>query len=289
MVRSSKWIKGTKPQHSITRVASRSLRERFKAVWHYAPLAATKWEEDIEHVHQLRVATRRARAALHLFSDLLPQRQTRWMKRRLRELRTAAGNARDLDVLALRLQCIAEEKEGRHVRPVLEHVVALRRKAQKPLAASYKKAKSKGFKQRSRAISKAIRWKHKEQEPTFAEAARGKLAPLVDKFFTAAAADLSDIKALHQMRISGKQVRYTMELLAGAFDESFRRELYVIFAEVQEMLGTINDHASAVTMFHEWRERADNNGSQAALHTDKNDARRTVRSLARRLLRKSFP
>ena len=91
------------------------------------------------------------------------------------------------------------------------------------------------------------------------------------------------------MRISGKQVRYTMELLAGAFDESFRRELYVIFAEVQEMLGTINDHASAVTMFHEWRERADNNGSQAALHTDKNDARRTVRSLARRLLRKSFP
>ena len=62
------------------------------------------------------------------------------------------------------------------------------------------------------------------------------------------AADLSDVANLHQMRISGKRVRYAMELLAGAFDDSFRTELYPIYAEVQELLGTINDHATAITM-----------------------------------------
>ena len=67
------------------------------------------------------------------------------------------------------------------------------------------------------------------------------------------------------MRIAGKQVRYAMELLAGAFEESFRHELYVTFAKVQEKLGAINDHATAITMFNAWHERGDHNGSRAEL------------------------
>lgn len=182
MVRSSKWIKGTKRQQPITAVASRLLRKRLKVVWYYAPLATKRWDEDNEYVHQLRVATRRARAALHIFADLLPQRKARWLKRRLRELRTTAGKARDLDVLAERLQSIAQETKGSHLGPVIEQVLSRRRKAQKPLATAYKKVEREGFKPRSRAIRKAVRWQYKEQEPTFAEAARTKLAPLVDNF-----------------------------------------------------------------------------------------------------------
>ena len=36
-------------------------------VWHYLPLAAEQPGDDVEHVHQLRVATRRAGAALSIF------------------------------------------------------------------------------------------------------------------------------------------------------------------------------------------------------------------------------
>jgi CHAD domain-containing protein len=53
------------------------------------------------------------------------------------------------------------------------------------------------------------------------------------------------------MRICGKRVRYAMELLAGALDHSFRRELYPTFAEVQEKLGTINDHATAIARYRD--------------------------------------
>ncbi len=265
MVRLSKWIKRTKPEHPITKVARLAFRERQKAVWYYARLAAKRWKDDIEYVHQLRVATRRARAALQIFADLVPKREARRMNKRLRELRQAAGNARDLDVLGKRLGQIAEQKEGSHLGPIVEQIAARRRKAQKPLANTYKKAKRKRFKGRSRALLRAVQWQRQEREATLAEAAQATLAPLVDEFFTASRADLSGIEVLHQMRISGKQVRYAMELLAGAFDESFRRNLYATVEEVQEKLGTINDHATAITMFNGWFERADYNGSRAEL------------------------
>ena len=43
-----------------------------------------------------------------------------------------------------------------------------------------------------------------------------------------------------------------MEVLAGAFDESLRRDLYPIFEDVQERLGTLNDHATAQRMLNWW-------------------------------------
>lgn len=246
-------------------MARRALDQRLKAVWYYAPLAAKHCDENIEYVHQLRVATRRARAALHIFSDILPDRRMRWMKKRLRRLRRAAGSARDLDVLGERLRKTVDDKKFSHLGDVIEQIDASRRKVQKPLIASYRKAKRDGFKTRARALARSVRWRRDEQEPTFSDASRMMLAPLVDEFFTAAAADLSDIKKMHRMRIAGKRVRYAMELLAGAFHEAFRGELYETVTEVQESLGTINDHATAVATFHEWLTRAGDSHSRDEL------------------------
>ena len=88
---------------------------------------------------------------------------------------------------------------------------------------------------------------------------------VVEEFFAAAAADLSNAAALHKMRIAGKRLRYAMELLAGAFDDAFRAELYPIYTEVQDQLGIINDHVTAIAMFSQWLARAKNNGNQTKL------------------------
>ncbi len=257
MVKSSKWIKGTKPNQQVRKVARRALDARLRTVWHFARLAAQKPEEDIEHVHQLRVSARRARAALQIFDDLLPARRAKWLSKTLRGLRRAAGDARDLDVLGERLAKIAKEKEKSELDKIVADIVKRRGKAQKPLVKCYKKAKREGFLKRSRRLEERVRWRHKQPEPVFADAARSRLRPLVDDFFAVGAADLSDVANLHQMRISGKRVRYAMELLAGAFDGNFRTELYPIFGEVQELLGTINDHATAIATLTEWLERTD--------------------------------
>ena len=265
MSRPRKPAKRSKSEQPISYVAYRALRKRLKMVTHYAPLAVDLWQDEIEHVHQLRVATRRARAALHLYEDLFPKRPLRWMNRRLSELRRAAGNARDLDVLGQRLRTIAGEKQDSHLGAVVEKIAACRRKAQKPLTIAYKKAKRKGFAKRSRALAVASHWPGDEREPTFATSARARLSPLVDEFFAAAQADLSHLEALHQMRIAAKHVRYAVELLAEAFDEVVVGKLSATFAELQEKLGTINDHATAIVMLNDWFRRASDNESRAEL------------------------
>ena len=59
-----KWIQGVSPADRTSDVAVRTLAGPLGAVLYYLPLAAEKADEDLEHVHQLRVWTRRATAAL---------------------------------------------------------------------------------------------------------------------------------------------------------------------------------------------------------------------------------
>ena len=53
---------------------------------------------DIEHIHRMRVATRRFRSALPLFFLCLPGKRVRRWRRRLRGITRALGEARDADV-----------------------------------------------------------------------------------------------------------------------------------------------------------------------------------------------
>jgi hypothetical protein len=50
-----KWIRGVSPGDRTSDVARHTLQNRLGAVLHYLPLAAEKAEEDVEHIHQLRV------------------------------------------------------------------------------------------------------------------------------------------------------------------------------------------------------------------------------------------
>lgn len=265
MSRSDKWLKAVNADDEVSEGARYALRDRLATVWRYAPLAAKNWRRDVEHIHQLRVATRRATAALQIFSDLVPRRDARWLKKRLRSLRHAAGPARDLDVLAARLEKIVRRDPSSRLGGMVSGVQKTRAKAQKPFTMAYKEVKREGFAKRSRALVKSVRWRGKRSEPTFAESACVRLSSIVDDFFETANADLSDIEKLHQMRIAGKQVRYGLELLSPAFDDSLRGGLYATFEEVQDKLGVVNDHASAIAMFDQWARRAEYNGSRAEL------------------------
>jgi CHAD domain-containing protein len=77
--------------------------------------------EDPEELHDMRVATRRLRAALKLYSDVLPKRSERY-ERDLRWVAGALGEVRDLDVHLERLS----EESSRNGED-LEEVVALLR------------------------------------------------------------------------------------------------------------------------------------------------------------------
>jgi CHAD domain-containing protein len=256
MVRKSKWIQGTSPDEPVSRAARDALRARLRTVQYYLPLAAHKSDRDIEYVHQLRVATRRAVAAVSIFRPLLSTKKAAWLDKQLTRVRRAAGDARDYDVLCRRLDPWVHAQPTRPRVALLEQVQALREAAQRPILKAYAGLERGHFGRRAKKLLKRIRWREcgaARCEPSFAVAASQFLGDAVDSFFAAGACDPHDAAAVHRFRIIGKQLRYSMEVFAGAFDAQFRDSLYPLIEEVQEKLGEMNDHVTAIERFTAWQ------------------------------------
>lgn len=68
--------------------------------------------DDVERVHDMRVATRRLRAALEVFEPCFPRKRHRKALKRVKALADALGERRDLDVEIERLEGLADEVAG---------------------------------------------------------------------------------------------------------------------------------------------------------------------------------
>jgi CHAD domain-containing protein len=245
MSRKNKWIDVKSVDEPAAAVARRAIRGRLKTVWDWLPQAADCSTDDAEYVHQLRVSTRRAMAALHLFDALLPRERSRWFRKQLKRLRVKAGEARDLDVLAQRVTAVCQSDHSSGCGALLERISQARGAAQPAITKIYEKLRRRRFRQRVKRLVGKIRWRCGQSEaPTYQAAAQSGLRPLAVDFFTAAQADFESILAMHEFRIAGKHLRYAMELFAAAFGPVFRRELYPIVEELQMRLGSVNDHAN---------------------------------------------
>jgi hypothetical protein len=88
--------------------------------------------------------------------------------------------------------------------------------------------------------------RRRSTEPTYREWAEEHLRPILGEFFEASESGLEDTEALHQFRILGKKLRYAMELLSAAFGSELRRTAYPLLEKMQDELGKVNDHASAI-------------------------------------------
>ncbi len=259
MGRSSKWIE-SQPDDQVEDVARRALASRLERTWYYLEQSVSAPPSETENVHQLRVSTRRTAAAMEIFADWLPRRRGRFVNKQVRKVRKAAGQARDLDVLRLRwTECLATLPSPQSAL-LLEQAKRRRRKAQWPIEDAYHTLSAKRFERRARKFVKRVRLRSEDPaacEGRFACLARVALGRIVVPYLQAAAAEMSDPAAMHAFRLQSKQVRYAMEIFAGAFDDDFRQELYPIVATLQDRLGEINDHVTAQTYLTTWRDESD--------------------------------
>src|SRR5438045_3922551 len=99
-----KWVAGLRPDMPLSEAARTVLGVRLGTVQEHVPGAMKAAEKDPEHVHQLRVSTRRADAAMRIFRECLPGRVYHGTRARLRTIRRAAGAARDWDVFLIALR-----------------------------------------------------------------------------------------------------------------------------------------------------------------------------------------
>lgn len=88
---------GLVPTQPISAAALQIFAQQFGRILLHEP--GTRLGEDIECLHDMRVATRRLRAAFELFAPYLPDGILRPHQRGLRNLGRALGEVRDLDVL----------------------------------------------------------------------------------------------------------------------------------------------------------------------------------------------
>jgi len=130
MAASERWIVNDDHRLSVGQLAATTLRRRFDAVWTKLQ-AACDMPDHAEHVHQLRVATRRTLAAFDAFHAVIPAKRRAWFEKRLRRLRRSAGEARDLDVLTDRLANDAARARNRLVAMLSKQ----RRKSRAPIRA----------------------------------------------------------------------------------------------------------------------------------------------------------
>jgi CHAD domain-containing protein len=68
--------------------------------------------DDVERVHDMRVATRRLRAAMETFKPVFPPKRHRKALKRVKRLADALGQRRDLDVEIELLESLAGEVAG---------------------------------------------------------------------------------------------------------------------------------------------------------------------------------
>src|SRR5271157_765011 len=99
----SKWISDLGAATPVADAARRVVTLRLEGVRDSLGHALREPGRDPEFVHQLRVATRRASAALEVFAECLPAKVFRTARSLIRNIRRAAGKARDWDVFLARL------------------------------------------------------------------------------------------------------------------------------------------------------------------------------------------
>lgn len=242
-----KWITGLTADMPLLDAARVVMPTRFEAVVLLLPNAVHLAADDPEHVHHLRVATRRAAAAQRLFADCLHRKHQKALKARLHSIRRAAGSARDCDVFSQMLAAtpMLRSAAAKSTRDLLYGTEAARRlDAQSQLIATADDDGAKLQKEIDK-LGDPSAWRSEDGQTVGAMAAK-RFTALIETLNEAATPLPATYEELHRLRIVGKRLRYSIEVFAECFKAPLRDQLYPVLVEMQESLGAITDaHVAA--------------------------------------------
>jgi CHAD domain-containing protein len=243
-----KWITSESANLPLPDVARRAVVDRLGGVLHFLPRAAFLWQEDPEHIHSLRVSSRRAAAALRLFGALGRKKRMQRMIRLMKRVRKSADSARDVDVYLERLR----KREEPAAATLVCDLVTKRRSSQRSVVdAAIPLLKDERF---ARRIAKLPREFSKASgELTFGDWCSIELGREWKRFLRSVPPKHPQPDQLHEFRIAGKAFRYSLEILAGGLPSPVRQKLYPQVEELQNELGAIQDHAVAAQRLADWR------------------------------------
>jgi CHAD domain-containing protein len=115
---------------------------------------------DVERVHDMRVATRRLRAALEIFEDCFPHKRHRKALKKVKALADALGERRDADVEIEQLEGLADEVSAgdrKALRALIEEGRAQQRRANDDLSSFVTARRLKKLRRRLIKLAKAAK------------------------------------------------------------------------------------------------------------------------------------
>lgn len=242
------------PTLADAQFASEALLSRLHALTD--EIAGVRQAQDPESVHRMRVAARRLRNAIRLFSDFLPAKKAIAWQKQVRRLLRALGAARDADVqLAFldRLLVLPSRRSGgddRAWRPGVDRVRLRLRQRRTRLQAKVNGAvdiwlaAEAGTAMESKFVHLAVARADEGEGPDshLRERAAAEIESCLRRLLTYESNVFQPeaVEALHAMRIAAKHLRYALEVYAPLFVEELNPPLRFV-RKLQDALGDIHD------------------------------------------------
>ena len=230
---------------SAGEVAFAVLRRHFAVMLAHEP--GVRLGDDPEELHDMRVATRRLRAALKLYADALPRRAEQY-ERDLRFVASALGEVRDLDV---HLERLAEESRSGEA---LEEVVA--RLEERRAAARRRMLEMLDSKRYERLVSNFTgtlrRGRSRSPVDSILDAAPilvRRRYKKVRKGMKALTED-SPPEDFHDVRKKGKRLRYALEPLQEIYGKP-AEDMVKLLKAIQDDLGDHQDLVVSAALMEE--------------------------------------
>jgi CHAD domain-containing protein len=251
-----KEISFPQPKSEIGVTADDSLADAGRKVWlyHFAIMLSheqgTLLGEDIEELHDMRVATRRMRSAFDIFGPAFTPKMVKRYQKGLRSLGRALGQVRDMDVIlekGLLYQRKLKEQDQAGMEPLMiawkQTIDSERVKLIKHLQSE----KYKDFKQDfNKFLQVPISGKDTSNSGNEVISRVRDIVPILIYSRYAAVngyetiLPTASINQLHALRIEFKKFRYTLEYFKEILNESVTRTINEI-KQYQDHLGELHD------------------------------------------------
>ncbi len=241
------------PSPSVGDVAYVVLRRNMTAMVVHEP--GTRLGEDAEELHDMRVATRRMRAALALFSDALPA-SAEHVRDELGWLGRTLGAVRDLDVQLERLEEWAGElpEEDKGALDELAELLGHEREAARDELLSC--LESSRYERLVSGFSAVLRQGPPPCSATTSALAAAVVPDLVQSRHRSAVKAAKRARRsgaaddFHQLRIRCKRLRYALEFVSEIY-EGHTANMASRVVHLQDALGFMQDARVAATRLHE--------------------------------------
>ncbi len=239
-----------KPDPSWRLFAAKTLLDRLQVMRDHVP--HVRGSDDPEAVHQMRVASRRMRAALAVCDRVIGKKRRQAWRKAIRTVTASLGEARDLDVQILFVEHYLRAPEHKAHRLGVERLLLRLRQSRQRLQRKVVKAMDR-FEGSDVVAGMSDHLHAMIVKANLDGAAR------VSRVMRAQARDqvlerLDELQAyrtyvnrpnmneqLHEMRVLAKRLRYTLEVFAPTFENDALRPAIRGARRLQNQLGKLHD------------------------------------------------